>query len=530
MKHQGILVLCAAFVAACATSNIDTNTPTAAIQKQLQSTIEQNVSNNSEANLSYPVEPSVLAPARSYRWFEGDKVRPKLMELLHAVQSDSTIVCKEELPYKRLQELVKKYRTSHDAALKDQIENQADLLETRYQQVRNGGCYDPQQFLQKDTYILPRHKSREGAMRNPVLLRLYDALEKYTRLAQLGGWGSIDNTNVPYVRPGHHYDILPAIKKRLAFEGYYGEDDNSTFYGSKFVRAVQDFQRHHGLNPDGVIGPATFDAMNVPAEERIKKILINIERAKWFLRNDSYFVFVDIPGFFMQVYDKGKPIFYSRVVVGRKKRPTPQMRNAISYAVVNPYWRAPKTIIQKDIWPRLQSGDFDALRKSGIVATKDYKGNTIVEYEDVDWSRYDEEHLPFIFMQMPGPHNFLGVVKFMFPNRFDVYLHDTNHKNLFRYRYRALSSGCVRVQKPLELFHLLRMHTRGRKYTYRDILDLIQDGERKIVRFRPIIPVYLLYLTVYEDDRGKVYFFKDIYNLDKKMLAGLPKLDTIAAK
>ncbi len=489
--------------------------------------LENNVSRDINASIMH--EPSVLTPQKSYRWFDGDTIRGTLDRLLRNVEEDETLLCKEKLPYRHLKELVENYRVTHDAALKESIEYEANKLESMYQDIKSKGCYEPQQFLE-DNYIPPKKETSSDIANNPVLNRLYDALQKYRAIEAQGGWQHIEVKDIPYLRPGHRYDILPEIKKRLKIEGYYPYEDNSTRYDAKFTRAVREFQKHHALKSDGVIGPATLDKLNIPVEEKIRKILINIERARWFLRNDDYFVFVDIPGFFMQVYDHGKPIFYSRVVVGRKKRPSPQMRNTISYAVLNPYWRAPKTIIQKDIWPKLQKGDFDALRASGIVAAKDYKGEKIVEYEEVDWSQYSEDRLPFIFLQKPGPHNFLGYVKFMFPNRFDVYLHDTNHKNLFRYRYRALSSGCIRVEKPLELFHLFRNHMRRYKTTYRDILELLADGRTKIIRFRPIIPVYLLYLTVYEDDKGHVFFFRDIYDMDKNMLSGLQKFDTIASK
>ena len=465
---------------------------------------------------------------KKYHWFEGKKISPKLFAFIHHVQADSTIVCKDFMHYKDILRLIQKYRVLQSEDLQKQIEQQADILYKRYQQIQSGGCFDPKEFLDKDSYIVPHHKDLLVPIHNPILSRLYQALDMYLQFARRGGWERIEEGNIAYLHPGHAYDVIPKIKKRLAFEGYYTHDDNSTFYGRALEYAIKNYQRHHNLAPDGIIGPATLDALNVPVEERIKIILINIERAKWFLQNDNFFVFVDIPGFFMQVYKDGKPIYYSRVVVGRKERPTPQMRNVISYAVMNPYWRAPKTIVQKDIWPRLQKGDYASLRQWGIVVAKDHKGQKIVGYEDVNWSRYDAQHIPYIFMQMPGSYNFLGAVKFMFPNRFDVYLHDTNHKNLFSYRYRALSSGCIRVHRPLELLHLLRTYTRGAPLRYRDILDILQKGERRVVTFRPVIPVYLLYLTVFMDDQRKVYFFQDIYGLDKKMLASLPKLDTIA--
>jgi len=276
-----------------------------------------------------------------------------------------------------------------------------------------------------------------------------------------------------------------------------------------------EFQRHHGLKSDGVIGPTTIDAMNVSVEEKIEKILLNLERFRWFLQEDPYFVFVDIPGFFLQVYEKGEPIFKCKVVVGRKQRPTPLMRDRIAYTVFNPYWRAPQTIIAEDILPQLKKGKFDKLEAEGIIASTDYYGKEVVDFEDVDWSLYDAKSLPFYFLQEPGPNNFLGYLKLIFPNRFDVYLHDTNHRNLFKYTYRALSSGCVRLEKPIELFHLLK--SKEFEMTYRDIFDIIYSKKTKKIDFEEKIPIYLSYLSVYADRSGKVYFYDDIYGYDRRM-------------
>ncbi|BCD67937.1 murein L,D-transpeptidase [Nitratiruptor sp. YY09-18] len=456
---------------------------------------------------------------KKYNWFAGDEVSPKIYDFIDTIEHDASLICQERLRTDKLRKLIDRYNASHDPMLKEELEYEGNKLAVQYNKIKSQGCFDPSKFL-KDNYIRPSKKGIED-IDNPVLLHLYSALAKYKEIEQNGGWEKIEVKDIPFLRYGKRYDVIPQIKKRLKAEGFYPYDDNGTKFDDRFLLAVKKFQAHNGIKVDGVVGPATIDKMNIPVENKIDKILINIERARWFLRNDDYFVFVDIPGFFMHVYDHGKKIFESKVIVGRRKRPTPQMRNVISYAVLNPYWRAPKTIIKEDILPRLQSGDFQHLIDEGIVAATDYNGKNVVDFNDINWSQYSENNLPVIFLQKPGPRNFLGYVKFMFPNRFDVYLHDTNSKRLFRYDFRALSSGCVRVQKPIELFHLLRNHTSSKEVTYRDILDKLWDGKTKRVRFKPIIPVYLLYLTVYEDNNGDVYFFKDIYNLDKAMLVKL---------
>ena len=451
-----------------------------------------------------------------YHWVTQDgEPSWQLHLLLKKIEDDETILCKD-----RLQTQIVKLKSAIRKKEPLAIDRLANTVESGYLQIRNRGCYDPALFLEEN-FLPPRKPTIEGELDSPILQRLYVALQKYENLRQeTKRWEPIELEDRLYLSPGAVDEAIPKIRRRLYIEGFYPKDDcNSTLYDKDMVKAVKDFQYHHGLKDDGVIGPMTLSAMNESLERKIERIKINIERARWFLQPEEYFVFVNIPGFFMQVYEDGKPIFRSKVIVGRKKRPTPQMRNLISYCVLNPYWRAPKTILKEDIIPSLKKGDFEHLKEEGIIASTDYYGKEVVDFEDVDWEYFDEESMPFTFLQTPGPHNFLGYVKFMFPNRFDVYLHDTNARNLFKYSYRALSSGCVRVKKPIELLHLFLNRTK--EVDYRDILDMLWTKQTQKLPIRPNIPVYLLYLSVWMDDNEEVFFYPDIYGIDKKMLAFL---------
>ncbi len=468
---------------------------------------EQNVS---DTNISLP----------QYRWVDQSGGPSwELHLLLTKIEEDNTLLCKDRLN-KEIDKLKEALDSKQEACV---IERLANSVEESYWHILNCGCFAPQYFLEKN--FLPPHKSPiKKEFDSPILARLYGALEKYERLArEADDWEPIELEDIVYLLPGSSNEAVGKIRKRLALEGFYHchkeEDLNASLYDNELVEAVKDFQRHHGLKDDGVVGPMTLDAMNEPLEHKIARIKINIERARWFVQPDDFFVFVDIPGFFMQVYDHGRAIFESKVIVGRKERPTPQMRNLISYCVLNPYWHAPKTILKEDIIPSLKKRDFGHLKKEGIIVSTDAYGKEVVKFEDVNWEYFDEKNIPFTFLQKPGPNNFLGYVKFMFPNRFDVYLHDTNARNLFRYSYRALSSGCVRVKKPIELLHLFL--NRQKEIDYRDILDRLWTQRTQRIRIRPNIPVYLLYLSVWMDECGEVYFYPDVYGLDKKMLASL---------
>ncbi len=444
-------------------------------------------------------------------WFEDGKISPNLFALVQTIKNDDTILCKNYFDFTTIDNLIEGYRYTHDEEVKRKLQEFADKLLFIYVNVKNNGCYDPSIFLHEN--FLPPKKRLQTTLHNPIIQGLYEALRKYKRLQD---WHTIVTKDYVYLKKGKKYDEVPALKKRLHSEGYYMyEDFNDSYFDEKLEFAVKEFQKHHGLKVDGVVGPMTLEVMNIPRKEKIERILINIERARWFLDDDRFFIFVDIPGYFLQIYDGNETIFSSKVVVGRKSRPTPQMRNTISYAILNPYWRAPKTIVKEDIWPHLLQRDFETLKQQGIVAAIDRDGEEVVDFEDINWSCFTPEDVPFIFLQKPGPKNFLGFIKFMFPNRFDVYLHDTNHPQLFKYPYRALSSGCVRVQKPIELYYILKK--RYEDIVYRDIVAALWDGKKKRYSFKKKIPIYLLYLTVYNKN-GEIYFYPDIYGIDKSML------------
>ncbi|BCD60535.1 MULTISPECIES: murein L,D-transpeptidase [unclassified Nitratiruptor] len=472
-------------------------------------------SQNSEMNVvNNDSDPTPIF--QSVWFYDNGAEKEELYTLMQQIKNDNTLLCKDRLnkPLQKLERLLRTYRVDANEVLKKDIEKLAYTLQLQYLYVRNNGCYRPEMILQ-DHYLPPKKKLYDHILRNPYLEMQYDILNKYESIKKRGGWGVIIlSNNYAYLLPGKKYDEVIQLRWRLIQEGYLKDDNNlaNTLYDENLKSAVEAFQKRHFLKPDGIVGPATLKALNESVESIIEKILINIERLRWYLQEDKEYVFVNIPQFRLFLWHDGDMVFDSKVIVGRKERPTPLMRQKISYAVLNPYWRAPKTIIAEDILPKLKVGKFEELEKEGIIASLDRYANETIPFDSIDWNAIDLSTFPIVFLQKPGPKNFLGFVKLMFPNKYDVYLHDTNARDLFRYSYRALSSGCVRVEKPIELFHLVEG-----TLSYREIFDRLWDHQTKKVRIRPKFPVYLMYMTIMKEDDGNIYFYPDIYQLDRKM-------------
>jgi L,D-transpeptidase YcbB len=266
------------------------------------------------------------------------------------------------------------------------------------------------------------------------------------------------------------------------------------------------------------VGRATRAALNVPVECRIDAIRVNLERARWVLRVPLRdLVLVDIAGFHLHLYRGGRSVWTTRVVVGRAFRKTPVFRSKIRTLVLNPTWTVPEVILEKDILPA-------ARRDPGFVARRrlrviDRAGRE-VDPASVDWSRYrSARELPYQLRQAPGPGNPLGRIKFLFPNEHAVYLHDTPDRTLFAKAERAASSGCIRVEEPLEL--AVRLLADPERWSREALEREIATGRTETVRLGTPLPVVLMYWTVDFEEDGSVVFRRDLYGRDARVLEGL---------
>jgi len=352
--------------------------------------------------------------------------------------------------------------------------------------------------------LVPRHAQYTG---------LRDALTRYRQIAQQGGWAAVPSGLK--LKPGQSNAAVPALAKRLAITGDYtgAANDQDQTYGSDLQEAVKRFQRRHGLEPDGAVGRAVIAALNVPVNDRINQIALNLERWRWLPRElgDRY-VLVNIPEYRLEVWDAGRVPLSMRVVVGKKDTPTPIFTDDMTYIVFAPYWNVPSDIVQKETLPSVMRDPAFLQRTNMEVLDK--RGN-VVEPSSVDL----DNPAGYRFRQRPGSSNSLGLVKFMFPNSYNVYLHDTPADSLFARATRSFSHGCVRLEEPARLAEYVLADQPG--WTAEKIDAAMHAPEEHSVKLRRALPVYLGYWTARVAADGILQFRDDLYGIDARQRAML---------
>ena len=344
---------------------------------------------------------------------------------------------------------------------------------------------------------------------------LKGVLKKYRDIQDAGGWEPVPEG--PTLKPGMTDQRIPLLRKRLSITGdYEGTVTDSEHYDEDLKEAVMLFQYKHRLKADGAVGKNTYAALNIPVKKKIEQIRVNLERARWvFQKEPSDYVAVDIAGFRAYHFEGINPNWSSKVQVGKPFRKTPVFKSKIKYIVFNPTWTVPPTILEEDILPRIKKNPgYLSKMKISVI---DRNGLT-VDPSSVNWSKYSK-NVPYTLRQEPGPHNALGRMKFIFPNKHFIYLHDTSSRSLYARKDRAFSSGCIRVEKNVELAEILLDDPD--KWNQKNIKNLIDTLETKKVNLPEPMPVSLLYWTVRFDEKGKIIFKKDVYDRDGAVLNGL---------
>lgn len=374
------------------------------------------------------------------------------------------------------------------------------------------------------------------APQNSEYLNLKKVLAEYRQIEKDGGW-KLPGNDLPLLSKGAEHRGVKAIRDRLAATqgDIIAESENENFFDESLSDQVIVFQERNGLQKDGIVGEETLEMINIPVEERISVIKANLERWRW-LGGDlgDRYIEVDIAGYRLHVVEDGKQVFSSDVIVGRDDRPTPVLSEEMTYLVANPRWNIPPGILKRTIIP--EANKDTAYLEERNLAVLD--GDKEIDHDSIDWNskeelieiKMEEEDLeaaevdirfPYQVVQRPGPENEMGRVKFMFPNAYYVYIHDSPHESLFEEHDRTFSSGCVRISEPFELLkYLLRDDPEWDADKIKDTFG--QEDEQEVALADPV-EVHMVYFTARTDEQGTVYFRKDIYDRDKPLIEALEK-------
>lgn len=354
-------------------------------------------------------------------------------------------------------------------------------------------------------------------LNHPYYLTLKAALRSYREIETAGGWPMVPEG--PSLKPGMDSERVGLMRRRLAASGVFdgAATDDPNVYDPALEAAVRDFQDRHGLDVDGVVGPGTLAALNVPVAARIDQIRANMERARWVIRgHDDDFIIVNIAGYYVKVVRGGDVVWQTRAIVGKPYRKTPVFTAQMTYLVINPTWTVPPTILKKDILPKVKEDPNYLTERNFHLVNAD---GQLVDPNKLDWNGLSSNGFPYQVVQGPGPNNALGLVKFMFPNEHFVYLHDTPSRGYFKSAQRTFSSGCIRVENPFDLVELLLFDQPS--WDNAKVNKTVESGETTSVRLKQSLPVLLLYWTVDPHLSGDVRFYQDIYGRDAAIIEAL---------
>jgi murein L,D-transpeptidase YcbB/YkuD len=378
-----------------------------------------------------------------------------------------------------------------------------------------------QQALHEQTLAASLHRlvPSEGGY-----LRLREALRRYRHIASRGGWRKIASGQL--LRLGDRservadlrfrlwvtHDLKSSRSLKVGEAGSLSQEADKVF-DAEVEQAVQSFQRRHGLEVDGIVGPNTLEALNVTVDDRIRQLGLNLER--WRQRGPDFgerYLYVNIPDYTLHVVEDGRSTMTMRVIVGKPQWRTPTFRSAMTHLVLNPYWVVPQRIGREEIIPRVQENpeyldtqQMELIEGWGATAR-------VVDPSIIDWTAVSEKKFPYRFRQQPGRWNALGRVKFKFSNPYSIYIHDTPARSLFAKPQRAFSHGCVRLEHPLELATFLLRET---SWTPERIGQMLDRGQQSYVNLPRPIDVHIVYHTAWMDESGVIHFRPDIYGHDQ---------------
>ncbi len=424
------------------------------------------------------------------------------------------------------------FRDATNPYLRGQADVMASRVFLRYAQDVHGGFLDPSAII-PDIFQDQPHRDPYGLMTefldsNPHLFlsRLPPQAPGYTRLmrtklelealADQGGYGP--TVQAASLRPGDTGPAVVQLRNRLMRMGYLGRSATAQ-YDAALQGAVVAFQANNGITADGIAGDATIRAVNRSVEDHWNEVVLAMERLRWL--NDGQvhdrLIYVNLTDFHTRVIDRGEVTFVTRSVIGARDRQTPEFSDEMEHMVINPSWWVPRSIAQRSYIGNILAGGSTYLQ---LMA-----GGRPVDRSTVDMSAYSVTNFPFDLRQPPGPNNALGTVKFMFPNRHAIYLHDTPEQHLMNSPVRAYSSGCIRLDDPHDFaYHLLARQTDDPVGLFQGILA---TGDETQVNLDVHIPVHLTYMTAWVESDGRLRFRDDIYGRNARLSAAVRSLGVV---
>ena len=347
---------------------------------------------------------------------------------------------------------------------------------------------------------------------------LRDALADLRRMGAAGGRDRIPDGAT--LRAGSADPRVPALRRRLVLEGdlpsAFATAD--TTFDTAVERAVRGFQHRHALVEDGVVGPATLRALNVPIQTRIDQLRVNLERGRWILHDlPSTFVGVNIAGARVYLVRDGTVAFETRAIVGQTTTRTPIFSATMRYIDLNPTWTVPPGIVREILAEVRRDPSYLSRNSMRVIDS----GGRTVAISAAEVSRYTAATFPYVFRQDAGPLNPLGQIKFMFPNEFNVYLHDTPGRGLFAREQRTFSHGCIRIENPLDFAELILDDPA--RWSRADLVSAIAAGTTRTIPLTAPIPVLVLYWTASADLHGEIHYYHDTYGRDGELLSALDR-------
>jgi len=475
-------------------------------------------------------------------WFDSYGIkRSKVDELFRAIDRDITLN-KNGRIRKQFHYLNKKIKNTKKRVLKHELKLDLELssLYRTYVGYHISGGIDWWSFQKKLSNLRRRKVAANWATYNPrydianLMLnyplshvlsvttpssfgykKMIKELKRLRKVQANGGWKkTIHSSQLAYGKSGAN---VTKLKRRLKSEGDYTCKQTNSHYDQCLKKAVKRFQKRHGIYASGAINTATRKKLNLSVNWKIKKLLLNIDRIKRLPdQPENRYILVNIPDFRLYYKENGRQKLTMRVIVGDKTHHTPVFSNKISFIVLNPYWLMPDSIVQKEIIPKILKNP-NYLKDRGYEVRMNYNFKKApIDTSKINWAKIlrNGQTKKYKFMQPPGPKNALGKIKFKFPNRFAVYLHDTPTKKLFKKGWRTFSHGCIRIEKPSALLKTFAKHESS--VNYNRARQILRGKEKTQINLSQKVPVHIVYLTAWINTDGLLHYRPDVYGYDSK--------------